>query len=96
MDNNEHPVQIVSGSRQEKKNEELRIKKSQNSLFVLLGPAFSFICLLNQALKLRIYNRLVSPVLRSGLSSLVVKNTMLNPLPKMFSLYSTLCGETLI
>ena len=37
VENNEHLGQIVSGQRQEEKNIELRIKKSQNSLFVFGG-----------------------------------------------------------
>ena len=80
VENNEHLGQIVSGCRQEEKNIELRIRKSQNSLFALIGPAFSFTCLLSPVLKLHLYRTFVCPVLRSGLSSLVVKNTLLYPL----------------
>ena len=80
VENNDHLGQIVSGNRQEEKNVELRIKKSQNSLFALLGPAFSFRCLLSPVVKLHLYRTFVCPVLRSGLSSLVVKNTLINPL----------------
>ena len=56
------------------------IKKSQHSLFALLGPAFSFRCLLSPVVKLHLYRTFVCPVLRSGLSSLVVKNTAISPL----------------
>ena len=80
VENNEHLGQIVSGQRQEEKNIELRIKKSQNSLFALLGPAFSFRCLLSPVVKLHLYRTFVCPVLRSGLSSLVVRNTLTSPL----------------
>ena len=80
VENNDHLGQIVSGNRQEEKNVELRIKKSQNSLFALLGPAFSFRCLLSPVVKLHLYRTFVCPVLRSGLSSLVVKNTLIKPL----------------
>ena len=73
VENNEHLGQIVSGCRQEEKNIELRIRKSQNSLFALIGPAFSFKYLLSPVLKLHLYRTFVFPVLRSGLSSLVVK-----------------------
>ena len=80
VEDNEHLGQIVSGQRQEEKNIDLRIKKSQNSLFALLGPAFSFRCLLSPVVKLHLYRTFVCPVLRSGLSSLVVKNTLTSPL----------------
>ena len=76
VENNDHLGQIVSGIRQEEKNIELRIKKSQNSLFALLGPAFSFRCLLSPVVKMHLYRTFVCPVLRSGLSSLVVNNTL--------------------
>ena len=80
VENNEHLGQIVSGSRQEEKNVDLRILKSRNMLFSLLGPAFSFKCLLSPTVKLHIYRTFVCPVIRSGLSSLVLKNTTLSPL----------------
>ena len=80
VENNEHLGQIVRGQSQQEKNIESRIKKSQNSLFALLGPAFSFICLLSPVVKLHLYRTFVCPVLRSGLSSLVVRNTRISPL----------------
>ena len=80
VENNEHLGQIVSGTRQAEKNVEMRIQKSQNSLFALLGPAFSFRCLLSPVVKLHLFRTFVCPVLRSGLSSLVVKNTLISPL----------------
>ena len=80
VENNDHLGQIVSGSRQEEKNVDLRIQKSRNTLFGLLGPAFSFKCLLSPLVKLHIYRTFVCPVLRSGISSLVLKNTSLSPL----------------
>ena len=80
VENNEHLGQIVSGSHQEQKNVDLRIKKSRKTLFGLLGPAFSFRCLLSPAVKLHIYRTFVCPVLRSGISSFVIKNTTLSPL----------------
>ena len=80
VENNDHLGQIVSGCKQEEKNIDLRIKKSQNSLFALLGPAFSFKCLLSPAVKLHLYRTFVCPVLQSGLSSLVIKTTLTSPL----------------
>ena len=46
----------------------------------LLCPAFSFKCLLSPVVKLHIYRTFVCPVLRSGISSLVIKDTSLSPL----------------
>ena len=63
VENNEHLGQIFSGFRQEEKNIELRIKKSHKSLFALLGPAFSFKCLLSPVVKLHLYRTFVCPVL---------------------------------
>ena len=80
VENNEHLGQVVSGQREEEKNIDLRIKKSQNSLFALLGPAFSFRCLLSPIVKLHLFRTFVCPVLRSGLSSLVVRKTLTSPL----------------
>ena len=77
---NSYHGQIVSGSRKEEKNVDLRIRKSRNTLFGLLGPAFSFKCLLSPVVKLHIYRTFVCPVLRSGISSLVIKDTSLSPL----------------
>ena len=79
VENNEHLGQIVSGSRQEEKNVDLRIKKSRNIRFALLGPAFSFKCLLSPLVKLHLYRTFVFPLLRSELSSLVIKNTLITP-----------------
>ena len=45
-----------------------------------MGPAFSFRCLLSPVVKLHLYRTFVCPVLRSGLSSLVVRNTLTSPL----------------
>ena len=80
VEDNDHLGQVVSGSRQEEKNVDLRIKKARNSLFALLGPAFSFKCLLSPVVKLHLYRTFVCPVIRSGLSSLALKNTLINPL----------------
>ena len=46
----------------------------------MLGPAFSFKCLLGPLVKLHIYQTFVCPVLLSGLSSLVIQPTTLSPL----------------
>ena len=80
VENNKHLGQIVSGNKQEEKNIDLRIKKSRKTLFGMLGPAFSFKCLLGPLVKLHIYKTFVCPVLLSGLSSLVIQPTTLSPL----------------
>ena len=80
VENNEHLGQIVSGMNQEEKNVDLRISKARNALFGLLGPAFSHSCLLSPILKLPLFKTFVCPVLRSGLSSIVLRNTTLYPL----------------
>ena len=77
---NEHLGQIISGTEQEQKNIDLRIQKARNSLFGLLGPAFQFKCLLSPVLKFHIFRTYVSPVLRSGLSSLVIRDSHMKPL----------------
>ena len=42
---------IVSGDDKEEKNVEEKLKKGQNSLFSLLGPAFAYKCLLSPSLQ---------------------------------------------
>ena len=42
VDSNEHLGLIVSGSEEEQKNVDENIIKCRNSLFALLGPAFSY------------------------------------------------------
>ena len=49
---------------------------SNKNLNYYMGPAFSFRCLLSPEVKLHLYRTFVCPVLRSGLSYLVVKNTL--------------------
>ena len=49
-------------------------------LFGLLGAAFAYKCLLSPAVKLHIYRTFVSPILRSGLSSFVLRENTLEPL----------------
>ena len=47
VENNEHLGQVVSGSRQESKNIDLRIQKGRGNLYSLLGPAFAYRCMLS-------------------------------------------------
>ena len=80
VENNEHLGQIVSGHLQEQKNIDLRIAKSRNCLFSLLGIGFSSKCLLSPALKLHIYKTYVCPILLSGLSTFSLRTTQIEPM----------------
>ena len=80
MENNKHLGQVISGKRQEEKNIDLRIAKARNVLFSLLGPCFNYKCQLNPSVKLYLYKTFICPILRSGLSTFVIKNTHMYPL----------------
>ena len=82
-ENNEHLGQIVSGVNQEMMNVDERLKKGRQSIFSLLGPAFSFKCLLSPQVKLHLYRTYTCPITRSGLSSFVLRPTHMEPL-KLF------------
>ena len=77
---NDHLGQIVSGVNQSEKNVDLRILKSRGSLFKLLGPAFAYKCMLSPVVKLHLYRTYICPIIRSGLSSLTLRETALQPL----------------
>jgi hypothetical protein len=77
---NEHLGHIVSGFSQEQKNVDLRIKKGRNNLFGLLGPAFSFKCLLSPVVKMHLFRTYTCPIVRSGLSSFSLRTAALEPL----------------
>ena len=70
---NEHLGLIVSGNDEENKNIDKNIKSARNSMFALLGPAFSYKCNLNPAVQVHLWRVFVKPVLTSGLSSLPVR-----------------------
>ena len=80
VEDNEHLGQIVSGTNQTVKNIEQRLKKGRGSLFKLLGPAFSYKCLLSPVLKLYLYRTYICPIVRSGLSSFTMRQPSLQPL----------------
>jgi hypothetical protein len=73
---NEHLGQVVSG----KKNVDLNIDKGRKSLYILLGPAFSFKCLLSPVLKLNIYRTFICPRTRPGLASFALRSIQLEPI----------------
>ena len=79
-ENNEHLGQIVSDLRQEQKNVDLKLRKGRGALFSLLGPAFAYKCLLSPVVKLQLYRTFVCPILRSGLSTFVLRKNTIEPL----------------
>ena len=77
VEDNEHLGQIVSGYQQELKNIEERISKGRKNLFDLLGPAYSYKCLLSPVLKMHLFRTYTCPIIRSGLSSFsLIKNQL--------------------
>ena len=66
VENNDHLGQIVSGSRQEEKNVDERLKKSRNNLFGMLGPAFAFKCLMSPLVKLHLFRTFTCPTEESA------------------------------
>ena len=79
-ENNEHLGQIISNYDQEKKNIDLRLQKGRNCLFSFLGSGFATKSNMNPVLKLHIYRTYVCPVIRSGLSTFVLRHQLLEPL----------------
>ena len=77
VENNDHLGQIISGLNQEQKNVDHRISKARNALYALLGPCFSLKCNLNPSLKLHIFRTFICPVLRSGLSTFVISDSLM-------------------
>ena len=73
---NEQFGQIISGLEQEQKNIDLRIQKGRNNIVGLLGPAFSFKCLLSPSVKIHLFRTCTCPILQSGLSSFALRATM--------------------
>ena len=59
---------------------DLRIKKGRNNIFGMLGPAFSFKCLLSPKVKIHLFRTYTCPILRSGLSSFSLRTVTLQPL----------------
>ena len=88
MDNNtvaivedtEHLGQTVIGCRQEEKNVDQRLIKGRGIIFKLLGPAFPFKCLLSPVFNLYLFRTFVCSILRSGLTTFVLREKILGPL----------------
>ena len=80
VENNDHLGQIISGTRQIQKNVDESLQRGRKSLFSLLGPAFAFKCLLSPLVKIHLFRTYTCPRIRSGLSSLALRQSHLSPL----------------
>ena len=80
VDSNEHLGLVVAGCDEEQRNVDQNIVKCRNSIFALLGPAFSFKCLLSPLLQLHLWRTCCYPILISGLPALPIRPTQLRPM----------------
>ena len=80
VDCNEHLGLVVSGTDEEQRNVDENIIRCRNSLFALLGPAFSYKCLLSPLVQIHIWRTCCLPVLVSGLPALPIRPTNMKPL----------------
>ena len=80
VDNNDHLGLVVSGVKEEQKNIDKNIHQCRKSLFSLLGPLFSFKCLLSPLTQVHLWRTYNLPVLLSGLSSLPIRPTNIKSL----------------
>ena len=80
VENNEHLGILVSGTAEEEKNVDENIQKCRNSLFALLGPVYSYKCLLPPLVQVHLWRVYNLPVLLSGLSALPVRPANMKPL----------------
>ena len=80
VDSNEHLGLIVAGLDEEQRNVDKKIIKCRNSLFALLGPAFSYKCLMSPLLQTHLWRTCCYPTLVSGLAALPIRPTNLKSL----------------
>ena len=73
VDSNEHLGLVVSGVDEEQKNVDDNIVRCRTSLFTMLGPAFSFNCLLSPIVQLHLWRTCCYPVLLSGIPALPIR-----------------------
>ena len=73
VDSNEHLGLLVSGSDEEQLNVDEKIVKCRTSLFSLLGPAYSFKCLLSPTVQIHLWRTCNLPRLLSGLTALPIR-----------------------
>ena len=76
-EDNDHLGLVVSGANEEMKNVDKNIQSTRDSMFALLGKAFSYKCKLAPNVQLHIWNTYCKPVLRSGLSALPIRPTIM-------------------
>ena len=76
-EDNDHLGLIVSGTDEEMKNVDKNLQSTRNSMFLLLGQAFSYKCKLSPTVQLHIWTTFCKPVLRSGLSALPIRPTIM-------------------
>ena len=74
-EDNDHLGLTISGSDEEAKNVDRNLQSTRNSMFSLLGHAFSFKCKLAPTVQLHIWTIYCKPVLRSGLAALPIRPT---------------------
>ena len=79
-DTNDHLGLIVSGMNEEQKNVDQNIQNCRKSLFSLLGAAYSYKCMLSPVTQVHLWRVYNLPVLLSGLSSLPIRPSDINPL----------------
>ena len=76
-ENNDHLGLVVSGLDEEQKNIDKNIQETRNSMFALLGKAFSYKCKIAPTTQVHIWNIYCKPVLRSGLAALPIRPTVM-------------------
>ena len=72
-DDNDHIGLIVSGQAEEAKNVDANIQQCRNSLFAMLGPAFSFKSKVSPKVQFHLWRTYCQPVVSSGLAALPVR-----------------------
>ena len=80
VDTNDHLGLVVAGIDEEQKNVDQNIINCRNSLFALLGPAFSFKCLLSPAVQVHLWRTCCFPSLTSGLPALPIRPAQIKSL----------------
>ena len=73
VDKNDHLGLLVAGIDEEQINVDQNIIKCRNSLFALLGPVFSYRCLLSPLLQTHLWRTCCYPTLLSGLPALPIR-----------------------
>ena len=79
-EDNDHLGLIVSGISEETKNVDLKLKKARGALFNLIGPVFSYKCLLSPSLQLHLFRTFVSPIALSGLAAMTLRDNSITNL----------------